>query len=325
MNLTIKLHDYRKSLTTYGNRDIPITINSELKSENIFSKTPIQKVSLLGKQFYAKLECLLPLTGVKDRLSYYIVQQALKYGIRWIVDATSGRYGLSLAYLAASVNIGTVLYVERESPPSLIRLLSKTEAHLYTLPHGMKVASSSRFLKERAYKIGPKSWAPCQALPEWSNVYAQGLAIELREQIPHSRFRVFVPSATGNLASGLKQALTNCSVHGISNIELPSLWQFIRFRTVFEWVFRHVPTGKLSRMTTFAALQAKDELNEIPIVILLTDCNFSHLRETFTNIRRNCSDISENLPMEIQNSFHFDLLKMERTGLYNLHWGNWLT
>src|SRR5579872_489852 len=130
-------------------------------------KTPIVKLNRIGKglscELYAKCEFLNPGGSVKDRIGYYMVEQAEKSGIikpgDTLIEPTSGNTGIGIA-LAASV---------------------KGYSVIITMPE--KMSREKQVILEA---LGAKIYRTPTEAPSDSPESHISLAKKLQKEIPHS-------------------------------------------------------------------------------------------------------------------------------------------
>ena len=99
--------------------------------------TPYVKLNFIGRNLridnlYAKLEFLNPSGSFKDRGSAVMVSVAKEYGIKEIVEDSSGNAGASVASYAARAGIKAHIFAPMNTPSSKIRQIEihGAKAHL---------------------------------------------------------------------------------------------------------------------------------------------------------------------------------------------------
>lgn len=129
-------------------RRMPGTVNNKMGKDitAFIGSTPLLKINNTVGNIYAKLEMFNPLSSVKDRAAFYMVNDAERRGAlkpgSIIVEPTSGNTGIALAYIGKLKGYRVILTmpetmsVERRN---LLKLLG-AELELTPGPLGMKGA-----------------------------------------------------------------------------------------------------------------------------------------------------------------------------------------
>jgi len=233
-----KIDRKRKSLWRY--RDfIPLE-----NDENIVSLeegfTPILKMEIFKKEFFAKLEFLFPTGSFKDRGASVLVSKLKEMGIKRVVEDSSGNAGCSISAYCSKAGIECEIFVpERVSPSKL------TQIRAYGAKINL-VSGTREDVAESARKSAEKSY---YASHVWNPFFFQGtktFSYELWEQmdsnIPDS---IILPVGNGTLLIGA----------------------YIGFKELLD-------SGLINRIPRFIAVQSencspiykifKENLNKIP-------------------------------------------------------------
>jgi cystathionine beta-synthase len=131
-------------------------------------ETPIVRLSRFGAglrhRIYAKCELMNPGGSVKDRIGFFMVEQAELRGDLQpggtVVEATAGNTGLSLALAAAARGYRFIAVVTTKNSIDKIDLLRACGAEVEVVPHGRDGEGRAIFV-ERARAIArdlPGSW-----------------------------------------------------------------------------------------------------------------------------------------------------------------------
>lgn len=110
-----------------------------MKKTNILGNTPIIKINYIynnkKKSIYSKLEYFNVTGSIKDRVAYYIINNAkergeLKEGMP-IVEATSGNTGIALAALGSNYNHPVYIFLPDWVSKERINLMKSYGAHVF--------------------------------------------------------------------------------------------------------------------------------------------------------------------------------------------------
>ncbi len=141
-------------------------------AENItklIGNTPLCKIESLSKKCNAriigKIEYFNPLSSVKDRIAYAMIQDAKQRGELkeggTIVEPTSGNTGIGLAYVAASQGYRCILTMPETMSEERQKLLKALGAKVRLTP-GEKGMRGAIEMAEEILKETPNSYMPLQ-------------------------------------------------------------------------------------------------------------------------------------------------------------------
>jgi len=159
--------------------------------------TPLVEAKFLGSNVYLKLEYLNPTGSFKDRGSAVAVSKALEFGVKAVVEDSSGNTGISISAYASAAGIRARIYVPKDAPEGkkgLIRALGADLVETPTRADAYRMAVES--VRENEVYIG-HLWNP------WFLQGTKTLAYELLDQMGHAPDAVIVPVASGTLLLGL--------------------------------------------------------------------------------------------------------------------------
>ncbi|WP_054857153.1 pyridoxal-phosphate dependent enzyme [Vulcanisaeta sp. JCM 16159] len=159
--------------------------------------TPLIKADFLGSNTYLKLEYLNPTGSFKDRGSAVAVSKALEFGVRTVIEDSSGNAGISIAAYAAAAGIKARIYVPKDAPEGKKSLIKSLGAELIEAPS-----------RAEASKMAVESVGPNEAYigHAWNPWFIQGtkiLAYELLDQLGHIPSAIVFPASAGTLLLGL--------------------------------------------------------------------------------------------------------------------------
>ncbi len=145
-NHKVKEHNYIPSLKTKGRG------RCYENFADAVGDTPLVKLNRIAKdancvaKIYAKLEFFNPLSSVKDRLAYGMIEHAEQQGIlnseSVIIEPTSGNTGIALAFICAAKGYKLILTMPESMSIERRKMLKLLGAHLELTPasKGMKGA-----------------------------------------------------------------------------------------------------------------------------------------------------------------------------------------
>ncbi len=88
-----------------------------------FKPTPLVRLRSLG-DVWAKLEFFNPLSrSIKDRVAYGMVRRAISQGVKHVLDASSGNYGIAVALLSRLLGIEATIVLPRRAEKSVRTIL----------------------------------------------------------------------------------------------------------------------------------------------------------------------------------------------------------
>ena len=103
--------------------------DKELKLVDLIGNTPLVKLDKLSPpdiDIYVKLEYMNPTGSHKDRIALYMIRDAVeRLGIRsgYVVEASSGNTGISVAFVSKFYGLTPIISVEEEASPEKVAML----------------------------------------------------------------------------------------------------------------------------------------------------------------------------------------------------------
>lgn len=122
-------------------------VNTYQNILELIGNTPLVKLNKIVKGFkgnyYAKFEAFNPGHSNKDRIAYYIIEEAERSGLLkqgdTIIETTSGNTGFSLAMVSMIKGYNCILAVSSKSSKDKINMLSAMGAQVHVCPANVAV------------------------------------------------------------------------------------------------------------------------------------------------------------------------------------------
>ena len=193
-------------------------------------KTPIVKLHRIGKELpcelYVKCEFLNPGGSVKDRIGYYMIEQAEKAGkIKpgdTLIEPTSGNTGIGMALAAAVKGYKMVITMPEKMSHEKQVVLEALGAKIYRTPTeaAWDAPDSHISLANKLQKEIPNSHILDQyANPDNPNVHYHFTAQEILDDMDNELDMVVMGAGTGGTITGvarrLKEAKPNIQIIGV--------------------------------------------------------------------------------------------------------------
>jgi len=189
-----------------------------LKVNNILEligRTPLVRLNKMAKglepEIWVKLEFYNPTGSVKDRIAYYMIEEAEKRGeLRpgaTIVEPTSGNTGIALAAVCAVKGYRMIAVMPETMTIERRKMIKAFGAEVVLTPAAEDVAGAIRKAEELARTI-PDAFMPDQFKnPDNIKAHAETTAREILEQTDGKIDCLVVAAGTGGTLSGVASVL----------------------------------------------------------------------------------------------------------------------
>ncbi len=181
----------------------------------LIGQTPIVKLNRLTKnlkaEIWAKLEFFNPTGSVKDRIAWYMLEQAEKKGLikpgSVIVEPTSGNTGIALAAVCAIKGYKMIAVMPETMSLERRKMLKAFGAEVVLTPAKEDVAGAIAKAEEIT-KNTPGAFMPNQFKnPDNIKTHSQTTAQEILQQTEGKLDYVVIAAGTGGTLSGVASVL----------------------------------------------------------------------------------------------------------------------
>ncbi len=201
----------------------------------LIGNTPIVKLNKITKDCYAniaaKLEYFNPSNSVKDRASFYMLNEAKKQGLidtnTLIIEPTSGNTGIGLAMCAAVMGLKIIIVMPESMSEERKKVIKGYGAELILTPKELGMKGAVEKAKELAIN-NPNSFIPSQFTnPANPLSHIETTSKEIYEQTDGKVDVIVAGIGTGGtvtgLSKGLKALKPDIKIIGVEPFESPLL------------------------------------------------------------------------------------------------------
>ncbi len=190
----------------------------------VIGKTPIVKLNRIGAelpcQLYVKCEFLNPGGSVKDRIGYYMVEQAEKDGLikpgDTLIEPTSGNTGIGIALAAAVKGYKVIITMPEKMSKEKQVVLEALGAKIYRTPTDAAWDSPESHLslaKTLHHEIPNSHILDQYSNPNNPNAHYFGTAYEILEDMGPDLDMVVMSAGTGGTITGVARRLKEVNPH----------------------------------------------------------------------------------------------------------------
>ena len=162
--------------------------------------TPLYEAKKLGKNLFLKDDGKNPSASFKDRASAVTIVRAQELGARIVTGASTGNAGSSMACLAASLEISTVIFVPQKAPKAKITQLLIFGAKVIMVKGTYDEAFDLCLEATKEYGWYNRNTGYNPYTREGKKTCAYEICEQLNWEVPD---KVFVPVGDGNIISGI--------------------------------------------------------------------------------------------------------------------------
>ena len=181
--------------------------------------TPLYEAKNLGKNLFLKDDGKNPSASFKDRASAIAIVRAQELEAKIVTGASTGNAGSSMACLAASLGIPTVIFVPQKAPKAKITQLLIFGAKVIMVKGTYDDAFDLCLEATREYGWYNRNTGYNPYTREGKKTAAFEICEQLDWQVPD---KVFVPVGDGNIISGIWKGFKDLKEIGFIN-RLPQL------------------------------------------------------------------------------------------------------
>lgn len=160
--------------------------------------TPLTEIDVAGRRVHAKLDFLCPTGSYKDRGSAAMLTQLRAWGLKEIVEDSSGNAGASIAAYAALAGITAHIYVPDSASAGKMAQIALQGANLVKVPGSREACAAAALRHADSTFYASHNWSPFFLLGLKSAAYE--IAEQLDWQAPDW---VVTPAGNGGVAGGL--------------------------------------------------------------------------------------------------------------------------
>lgn len=159
-------------------------------------KTPILKRTIKGVEMYIKLDYMMPTGSYKDRGAHALINTLKEYGIKEVVEDSSGNAGAAIAAYCASAGIKCNIFLPESTSQGKVDQISAYGANIIKVPGTRD--DTAKAVEETAKSIYYASHV-------YNPLFFEGIksmAKEIYDEVGMPDY-LFVPTGNGTMLLGL--------------------------------------------------------------------------------------------------------------------------
>lgn len=166
--------------------------------------TPLVQIS---DNVYGKLETYNPTGSVKDRMVFYVIEDALKRGLinqqTILCEATSGNTGISLSSIAANLGMKCVIFMPENMSEERKKMMRVFGSRLFF--SGPSDFAGAIQMRDEFIEMNPNCWSPMQfSNPINVECHENVTAPEIHAQVGDDWVAFVHGAGTGGTMMGVK-------------------------------------------------------------------------------------------------------------------------
>ncbi|GIV38524.1 MAG: threonine synthase [Thermonema sp.] len=159
--------------------------------------TPMHDIELEGKALKVKIEYMNPTGSFKDRGTAVLVSKLKEWGVRRVVEDSSGNAGASLAAYCAKAGIACDIFVPADTSPAKITQIKLYGAKVHLVKGTRDEVAQAAYSFAQQYHYASHVWHPF--FFQGTKTFAYEVCEQLHWQAPDT---VVVPAGNGSLLIG---------------------------------------------------------------------------------------------------------------------------
>ncbi len=122
--------------------------------------TPLEEMAFDGQTVWMKIDYLFPTGSFKDRGATVLISKVKEFGIRKVIEDSSGNAGAAIAAYCAKAGIECEVYVPRSTAPGKIIQIKTYGAHLIRIPGSREKTAHMTWEAAKKIYYASHCWNP---------------------------------------------------------------------------------------------------------------------------------------------------------------------